>query len=267
MSRTSDTPSAAPSAGTTSRAPHVEEKWAEAFVIELRLLDIPGDALGDALAEVESHCAESGESAAEAFGDPVAYARSLDLPAQPIGRWDAVHVLGPAGAQTLGLTMLLWGALTIAPVGFAARGDLPLGLLLVLPAVVGAGLVLLRRGARALRFALDRPLVAALVVTLATLAIGLGSARLDGVVATLPALPVAGAGGVLLAAGTGWSLVQDRRGTLADPIVSPLTGEDVGHEPGSDDSAAGRRVLRLLAWAPALGAVVVIALTWLLSGR
>lgn len=57
--------------------PHIDASWREAFVLEQRLADVPGDRIGDALATVDAHCAESGEDVHAAFGDPVGYARSL----------------------------------------------------------------------------------------------------------------------------------------------------------------------------------------------
>lgn len=42
-------------------APHVAAAWTEQLLLELRLRDVQGAAIGAALAEVESHCAESGE--------------------------------------------------------------------------------------------------------------------------------------------------------------------------------------------------------------
>lgn len=64
-------------------APHVDKTWADDFIVRLRLRDVPGDRIGDALAEVDAHCADAGESALDAFGDPTAYADSLDLPELP----------------------------------------------------------------------------------------------------------------------------------------------------------------------------------------
>lgn len=58
-------------------APHVDPAWAETFVIEQRLLGVTGEQIGDALATVESHVAESGETARTAFGDPREYARQV----------------------------------------------------------------------------------------------------------------------------------------------------------------------------------------------
>ncbi|WP_247089959.1 hypothetical protein [Ornithinimicrobium sp. F0845] len=57
--------------------PHIDRTWRERFVVEQRLADRTGAQIGDALATVDAHCAESGETAQEAFGDPAAYSRSL----------------------------------------------------------------------------------------------------------------------------------------------------------------------------------------------
>ncbi|QCB92439.1 hypothetical protein [Cellulomonas shaoxiangyii] len=58
-------------------APHVEPRWRERLVLELRLRDVPGATIGSALAEVEAHCVDSGQDAATAFGAPEAYAATL----------------------------------------------------------------------------------------------------------------------------------------------------------------------------------------------
>lgn len=58
-------------------APSVDKAWRDDFIVELRLLDVPGDRIGDALMTVETHLAESGEDATEAFGDAKAYAREI----------------------------------------------------------------------------------------------------------------------------------------------------------------------------------------------
>lgn len=53
-----------------------DDAWREAFVLELRLREVPGSVIGEALAEVDAHCADSGQTPLEAFGDPVRYAAS-----------------------------------------------------------------------------------------------------------------------------------------------------------------------------------------------
>ena len=55
----------------------VAGEWRESFVLRARLRGVPGARIGEALAEVEAHCAESGETPDQAFGDPVVYAQAL----------------------------------------------------------------------------------------------------------------------------------------------------------------------------------------------
>ena len=57
--------------------PHISKDWREDFIIAMRTQDASGEQIGDALATVDAHCAESGESAEEAFGDPTTYATTL----------------------------------------------------------------------------------------------------------------------------------------------------------------------------------------------
>jgi hypothetical protein len=40
----------------------VDEKWAETFIVELRLIGVQGVRIGAALSEVESHCSETGRT-------------------------------------------------------------------------------------------------------------------------------------------------------------------------------------------------------------
>lgn len=58
-------------------APSVDKAWRDDFIVELRLRSVPGAAIGDALMTVETHVAESGESAEDAFGDARGYAREI----------------------------------------------------------------------------------------------------------------------------------------------------------------------------------------------
>ncbi|RXR26258.1 hypothetical protein EQW78_01000 [Oerskovia turbata] len=266
MSRTSEKRTATRYEIERRLAPHVEEEWAEAFVIELRLLDVPGTALGAALAEVESHCTDSGEPAAEAFGDPVAYARSLDLPVEPDGRWEVVTVLGPSCAQFLGLLLLGWGGSAVLLAGRAGEVapsvDVTAGMLAMILAF-GAGILLFyRHSAAMLRLIMERPVVSFFALAGCMAVLVAVPVLLDGVLVALPAWPVAVGGGLALAAGTVWSAVQARRGTLDDPIVSPLPGEPQG--------APDRRTRLLSAtvtWIVPVFALASLGVTWLLLGR
>ena len=51
--------------------------YRQSLILALRLKDMPGDRIGEIVAEVESHVAETGEDPAEAFGSPPAYAADL----------------------------------------------------------------------------------------------------------------------------------------------------------------------------------------------
>lgn len=131
------------SMNTYSRlAPSVEQGWVEQFVLEQRLLGVPGKRIGDSLALVESHVAESGQSAPAAFGDPQAYAKE-DAPEQTerssdrIDRW-----------WTFSIVLCLVGMLLTtfsAQAGFAGDSTLhvTVGHLVVLAIVAGSVALLL----------------------------------------------------------------------------------------------------------------------------
>ncbi|MFF3063009.1 hypothetical protein ACFVQ3_00485 [Oerskovia sp. NPDC057915] len=266
MTRTSEKRTAARYEIERRLAPHVDERWTEAFVLELRLLDVPGSALGAALAEVESHCAESGEPAADAFGDPVAYARSLDLPVEPDGRWEVVTVLGPTTAQFLGLLVLGAGgsAVVLAERAgeMAPSVDVTAGMLASIAVFVAAILLFYRFSSTVLRRVLERPVVSTLALTGCMTVLVVLPVVLDAALATLPAWPVAVCGAVVLAAGTVWSAVQVRKGTLDDPIVAPLPGEP---QDGPDRSS--RLLSATVTWVVPVFALASLAVTWLLLGR
>ncbi|ALV47254.1 hypothetical protein MB46_18910 [Arthrobacter alpinus] len=53
------------------------KKWLDELALELRLNDVPGKSIGDALATVEEFLADSGQSPEAAFGTPREYAARL----------------------------------------------------------------------------------------------------------------------------------------------------------------------------------------------
>lgn len=130
-----------------THTPHVEPDWAEAFLLELRLRSVSGSRIGAALAEVEAHCAESGESARSAFGDPAAYAADLapTLPTSP------PDVRGELGTSALGLGGML---LTLAAVGAWQTGDrvdVTAGMTAVLVLVLAGTALIVARAEQLLR--------------------------------------------------------------------------------------------------------------------
>ena len=57
--------------------PVQDHKWLETLTLELRLHNIPGAKIGDTLATVKEHLADSGESAQAAFGSAAEYATHI----------------------------------------------------------------------------------------------------------------------------------------------------------------------------------------------
>lgn len=89
------------------------DSYQQRLILALRLKDVPGDRIGEIVAEVESHVAETGEDPTEAFGTPRRYAASLTDEHQPAPWWwTAVTVISSAVAGWLvaqGVLALLLG--------------------------------------------------------------------------------------------------------------------------------------------------------------
>lgn len=64
-------------------APHVDVAWVDPFMVHLSRAAVDGSQTVAALAVVEAHCAETGESPYAAFGEPITYAQSLGLETVP----------------------------------------------------------------------------------------------------------------------------------------------------------------------------------------
>lgn len=204
-------------------APHVDRTWLDAFVVELRLRDVPGTRIGDALAEVDAHCADSGEQAAEAFGDPVAYARSLDLPAAPGAAGEVRRVVAGVATQVAGLLLL---PATAAAVARGNEVAITGGTLLasVLAVAVVSGLALAPGGA--LRLVLGRPVVTWACLTAITVAVALPALLWRSTSLHLAPGAVAVVGLVALAAGTviGWRALGADDPVRAPDPAGPPTG-------------------------------------------
>lgn len=221
-----------------TRTPHVEADWAEAFLLELRLRGVDGRRIGAALAEVEAHCAESGESARSAFGDPVAYADDLGLAASA----PSSGLVRDLATSALGL-----GGMLLALGGFGAWRagadvELTTGLLAVV-ALALAGCALVVHLAEPLLRAVVRHSWMAVVgggapIALFVVVLLLGRQTLVAV----PAVPTLVVGVVLLALHTALTL---RGPDLADPVVGP---EGAGGAGTMREDAVSRGLERLGPW-------------------
>lgn len=228
-------------------APSVDRAWADEFALEQRLLDVPGARIGDALVTVESHVAESGETAQEAFGDARAYARELaegeGVAPGPVGPATATWaVLGLVGMVVTGWGFSAW--LEEAPadisVGALVGGAFALtslGALLLAPGVV-------------LRALVSRLWVGAVLMTVPVMAMGVAMVLLPATAFQAPALPVLALGLLLVAVASvlGW-FDHDQ----ADLVLAP----------GERPTGVSRIRLRLALVLPA-ATLVVVVLSWVL---
>ena len=128
------------------------QTYRKELLFALRLRDVPGPRIAEALAEVDSHLSESGEDPLEAFGPPKAYADKVASALEGSGPswrtslgWTAA---GYAGAGAVGTLLLLDGVLGISA-GTRGRWGLPAAAALIVGLVVLAALaVRFRRLAR-----------------------------------------------------------------------------------------------------------------------
>lgn len=228
--------------------PHVADDWTEAFLLELRLRGVDGRRAGEALAEVEAHCAESGESAREAFGDPAAYAVALAPTAVADLDWRA-----ELGSTLLGLGGMLS---TLAAAGAwqtGARVEITTGIVAMILLLL-LGITLVVRRADLLLRAVVRHWWVAVAGALAP--IGLFVVVLlmgQHTLVTLPATATLAAGVAMLAANTALALLGP---DVSDPVVGP---EGAGGAGTMNEGAVMRGLQRLTPWLfPGLTAVMAL---------
>ena len=231
-------------------APHVDAAWADAFVIELRLRDVPGDVIGDVLTEVDSHVVDSGTSADDAFGDPVQYAAQVaESAARPT----------PDSARETVPLALGGGALVVAvdgAVAWAGGGtvDVTGGTVALVTSVVVAVLLLQRYGTPVLRYLVAASFWRIWVWSTVVMGACVGMALLlrPWHLVELPAAPTTVAAGTLLALVT---VLELRTRTSVDPLLAP------GADRAAADAAARRdaRRLTLVTTAIQVGVLVVAA--------
>lgn len=219
-------------------APHVDERWAESFMVELRLIGIAGARIGEALSEVESHCGESAQSAQDAFGTPVDYARSLQLRADGDHSPRAIlQSLVPMIVQILAMFMLNWSFESWLR---GQRLEITAGRLLIAVGFILGVLILVRFTDSVLRAAVYHPVRSAILaffVSLATTATCVAALMLlDSAIWRGSAGWGLAVGAATLVGGVVWAIVRlGAPGSGEDPITSPF---EPGTAPG--DEAPGR---------------------------
>jgi hypothetical protein len=122
-----------------------DQAWCDDLLLALRLRDVPGPRIGEVLAEVQSHVAETGEDPRQAFGSPKEYADAVAgaLGVTPGTLRDRVR----RGDLVLALTLGLAGFLLADSLWSLGAGDrgllgLPAWLLIAVAVLVlGGGIV------------------------------------------------------------------------------------------------------------------------------
>ncbi|NIZ90400.1 hypothetical protein [Kineococcus rubinsiae] len=89
----------------TDTTEEVAERYCDELLLALRMKDVPGNRIGEVLAEVRDHLASSGEDPVDAFGMPQDYADALTA-GRSAARWSA-RALDTAG-NAAGVAGLLW---------------------------------------------------------------------------------------------------------------------------------------------------------------
>lgn len=199
------------------------EAWLDDLAIALRLRNVRGEAIGDALAVVRHHLADSGEAAQLAFGDPAAYARQLELP--------TVAATGALDPPVMGPALSLLGLLAFAPAVAALFDGTPMGfslpqlVLFLVPVAAILGLpYYFDLGVRHLWvFA-----VAFVLAIVASTGAGfLAPERGHAALASLNPWGVALVSAVLMLAASTWGVLDAWR-TEPDPIVDPASHDETG---------------------------------------
>ncbi|MBP2321295.1 hypothetical protein JOF56_001680 [Kibdelosporangium banguiense] len=86
------------------------DPWQEALLRELRTRDLSADRIEELLNAVDAHCADTGKSPQEAFGDPVVYAHIFAPGLQPV-KFVPAAIQGIFGIA--GLVILAAGVLAV----------------------------------------------------------------------------------------------------------------------------------------------------------
>lgn len=243
----------------TDIAPHVDATWLDGLVVELRLRDVPGDVIGDVLAEVDAHVVDSGTSARDAFGDPTAYAAQIaETTARPTP--DDPRDMLPIALGGAALVVAVDGVVEWFGDGTV---DVTGGTLALVLTMLCMPSVLQRYGTPVLRrlFAASFWRIWLCAMAVMGAMVGLALLARPWHLVALPAAPVAV---VALTALVVTALVVGRSGPMMnpDPLLAP------GSDPGAARAEARRELRRtvlLLTGAQVGILVLVVGLTVLLT--
>ena len=242
----------------------VTRAWRDSFTIEMRLRGADGHQIGDELAQVESHCLDAHASADDAFGDPVAYARSVVVAddgsptLSPGESWRLVVATGIQGVGLMALSSAVVALRNGTQVTFTGVNVVLvvtlLGMLVLLVTKVDAFLrLLVHRSALLIGVA-----SAALVLVLAGVAV-VAAPLLAVFGFTVPAAAAAAVGALMLLV----PAVVSSLPVEEDPVVPPAVGGTATLD--AMPPARLRWSVVLLRWLVPAAGLVLCALLWLLA--
>lgn len=236
----------------------VSRRWADELTLELRARDVPGKEIGDALAHVESFCADSGQSAEEAFGAPREYASGLwpERPADAPTGWRP----GVGQVTVLVLQVASFGLLTQGVPALVRGEEVAVTADAFVIALVAVALLtlLLHRLDDVLRWVMRAGILrvtgAAMVPTVLMAGAGLGVRWLaPDTLWLVPAGPAVAVPVVLLLAPAVHATVRPTADGV-DPLVGPFDDEERVER-------SATRLDRLVAWVVPAFAVVVVGMS------
>ncbi|POH63333.1 hypothetical protein C3B59_10935 [Cryobacterium zongtaii] len=201
-----------------------DKKWFDDLVVELRLRQVDGPAIGDTVASARELLADTGQGAEDAFGPARDYAASLELPHDDRGIWRGA-TLWPSLA---GLIAFLTFTQALVPWATAEP-------LLVAPAqlaLLGVTVVLIALLPLYLTAAIRHPWLLGLLFVIGGAAGFLSSAvapeSVDEAWLVLAAVPwLVGSAVLMVLVSLGTTIRTLRRGSvddITDPLQGPATG-------------------------------------------
>lgn len=102
------------------------DAYRQQLVLALRMYDVPAPRIGEAVAEVESHLADTGEDPVDAFGEPEEYARALSRSEKKSPVWTnyivGVVSFGSTAVTTSALLDGRWLPAAVSVLALAALG-------------------------------------------------------------------------------------------------------------------------------------------------
>ncbi|MFN8084936.1 MAG: hypothetical protein U0Q14_11965 [Dermatophilaceae bacterium] len=224
--------------------PDALSPWYRDLVVALRVRGASGREIGDAVAAVQSHCADSGDTPEEAFGAAQQYADALPLAAPAPSGLTLLVNTWPSWLGLLGLFLALacydaWH--TNTPVSVSV------GTVVLLVVIVALAVGIVRFMGPVWRHRVLTWAVLSLAFALGLLA----QVTLRQSAFSLPLAVAAPLAAVLL---FGPALYEQRHlATAYDPVEGPF-------ETRAGSERAGRRAAQFLAWLLPVGTVVVIAI-------